>query len=378
MTDFSFNQKNRVNLDAFSKNLANTGSVFGKGFNQLDLLTLESDIGPRRSAITANSYGLNISGYLNPTLKNQDQQGYCFFTRPRMRMSVDNCLAHSTFHGMLNAPNRSVTRLIRAVLDPMGSGSPQRITAQRAYKNEHLYPCDLVDPYMPFIPLLTNNLVTLNGWPDLDIGKYVSREGVQKETFSMVDGVAEIYNNFTLNASFRNLVGDPLGYMFWSWAMYMSLVYQGELTPWVDAIMDNEMDYQLRIYRLTMDVTKTFVQKIAYTGVAMPVVANVGAGFNYSEKPFIEDLDDHQISFDCNGVKYYDGHAFRIFNRHVTDFNVNMLDAQRERTMVKLTKKEQRIFNFSAYPYINEETSELEWWVFREQYNALNRKMYGR
>lgn len=359
------------------KNLLSTGNILGNGFTEIDKLIMGSAAGPMKSAITATYYGINNNGYLTAAQKNQDNEGLVFFTRPRLRLSPENCLQHPALQNMLVTRNQSPTRAVRAILDPIGSGSPQRITANRQLKTTQLYPSDLIDPYMPFIPLLGNTLSSLTGWPDLDIGHYVSREGVQKETFTLIDGVANIYSHFSLNATFRNIVSDPIGYMFWSWACYNSQAYQGEATPWMDSILDNETDYQTRIYRVVLDSTRTYVQKIAYTGMAVPVVANVGAGFNYNQKPFNEELDDYQISFACDGAVYYDRQAFTTFNRHVQDFNIFMTDGKREAHMVKIKPSERKQFKFTGYPRINPYNSELEFWVFKETYNAMNRRFRG-
>lgn len=359
-------------------NLLATGNILGSGFTEIDRLSLESPMGPFKSIVTASYYGINTTGYPAAVPRNRDNQGLVFFTRPRMRLSAENCLQDETLQQMLVTQNRSPWRAVRAMLDPVGSGSPQRITANRSNKVNHLYPSDLVDPYMPFIPLLGNTISNLNGWPDLDIGRYTSREGIQKETWTMIDGVAKIYSEFTLNATFKNIISDPIGYMFWAWACYNSLAYQGEAIPWMDSILDNEIDYQTRIYRVIFDPTKTYVQKIAYTGIAVPVVANVGAAYNYSEKPFNEDLDDYQINFVCNGAVYHEQGTFEIFNRHVTDFNIFMHDAKRLQYMVKLKPSERKSFKFSGYPRINPENSEFEMWVFKQHYDAMNRRFYGR
>lgn len=381
MTDVSLNfNLNEVtpSQETMHRNLLSTGSILGRGFTEIDKLIMGSSAGPLKSAITATYYGINNSGYIAAAQKNQEQQGLTFFTRPRMRLSAENCLQHSALQQMLVTRNQSPWRAVRAILDPVGSGSPQRITANREMKTSHLYPSDLIDPYMPFIPLLGNTLTSLTGWPDLDIGHYVAREGIQKETYTLIDGVANIYNHFTLNATFRNIVSDPIGYLFWAWACYNSSAYQGEATPWMDSILDNETDYQTRLYRIIFDPTRTFVQKIAYTGIATPIVANVGASYNFSQKPFNEELDDYQISFACDGAVYYSKQAFAIFNRHVQDFNVYMHDGKRQSHMVKLKASERTQFKFAGYPRINPENSEFEIWVFKELYQAMNRRFHGK
>lgn len=382
MNDINLNLNFNLNevttaQETMYRNLLSTGSIMGSGYTEIDKLIAGSSAGPFKSAVTATYYGLNNSGYVAAAQKNQENQGLTYFTRPRMRLSPENCLQHPTLQQMLVTRNQSPWRAVRAFLDPIGSGSPQRITANRELKVTHLYPSDLVDPYMPFIPLLSNTLTSLTGWPDLDIGHYVSKEGIQKETFTLIDGVADIFNHFTLNASFRNIVSDPIGFMFWSWAVYNSSAYQGEATPWMDSILDNETDYQTRIYRLIFDPTRTYVQKIAYTGVAVPIVANVGASYNFTQKPFNDELDDYQVSFACDGAVYYSKEAFTTFNRHVQDFNIFMADGKREPNMIKLKPAERMQFKFSGYPRINPDNSEFEIWVFKEMYTAMNRRFHG-
>ena len=43
---------------------------------------------------------------------------------------------------------------------------------------------------------------------------------------------------------------------------------------------------------------------------------------------------------------------------------------------VKLTLHERRMFNYIAYPLVNEQTYELEWWVPREEYRKIKENSY--
>jgi hypothetical protein len=45
----------------------------------------------------------------------------------------------------------------------------------------------------------------------------------------------------------RNTRGDPIVYLFYVWAFYQSLVFQGLMVPYPDYIVHNRLDYNTRI-----------------------------------------------------------------------------------------------------------------------------------
>ena len=72
-----------------------------------------------------------------------------------------------------------------------------------------------------------------------------------------------------MDVTFKNTKGNPLLYFFYIWIKYQTLVFEGILNPYMDMIVENEIDYNTRIYRLVMDQQKRYVTYIAATGASL-------------------------------------------------------------------------------------------------------------
>lgn len=344
-------------------------------------ITAKSGYGHLKSAVTATYFGHNHRGVGNPVPVNVDNHGFTFFTRPRLNLSYDNIIVDRTFTLMNVLPgqqsSKSVPGAVRAVLDPIGSRGLSRVKTVKDTSLKNVwgvkpYQSPLVDPFNPFISILDNNLISISGWPDPFVDTFTTNEGMAKEQFSMADGFSKIYNVFSVTANFRNMIGDPISYLFHIWTQYMAMVHEGVMDPWPDSIVENEIDYNTRIYRLIMDPQRRFVQAIGACGAAFPTGNSLGAKFDFNEShPRNENLDQISIPFQCMGMIYYDPILIKEFNRLMVMYNNGMADAYRPTLYHKLTVQEKPLFNYMGYPRIDPDTMELEWWVTNEMYNQV-------
>jgi uncharacterized protein (DUF3820 family) len=232
-----------------------------------------------------------------------------------------------------------------------------------------------VDTKNVFIPILSTHIKTLSGWPDPVVDLFISKPGNYKETFGYTNSVIDRYQNFTLSANFRNMKGNLIPTMFDTWLTYQTYVYQDKMKPYPDAIIDNYVDYQTRIFRLILDKTKTFVTGIAST-IAIPTSVPLGGIFDYQHDKNIRD-NNHELSvnFSCFGWTYNDHILFHEFNKTVEIFNVDMKDKNRDRSMVMIPNKYLNYFNFSGYPRINTVSFVLEWYIDKDIYEkTINRR----
>lgn len=325
----------------------------------IDRISRESGLGSLSRALTDTLYGINHRRVSNPVPINTDNHGLTFFTRPMLNLSYDNIAASRLLHPLLTDDQYTLARYVRATLD--FQGQLEGVTTP------------LVDPKMAFIPLLTNSLISISGWPDMVVDTFTSQEGIYKEAYSQVDGVSRIFTTYDLTANFRNLAGDPITFLFMVWIHYASQVYEGRMMPRREMIVQNRIDYNTRIYRLVLDQTQTYVQKIAACGAAFPMATPLGGAFNYSsDEPFNHDNDQISVPFRCMGADYQDPVLVHEFNAVVAMFNKSMATVgQKGNNYHKLTPAERNYFKNTGYPRINPETYELEWWVPGDVYNEL-------
>lgn len=369
MQEFNFNSDIRAALeqDGFVD-----GRVVGINRDIIDDLFSEG-LGAVYTAATRAFRGINHFNTGAALPANYDLHGYTFFTRPRMKLTDQNLLLDRTLLLLANEDPLTIPRAVRAYLDPIGSGSPVGFTVPDSSLPKNKYTCPLVDPLFPFISILSNSLTSLTGWPDISVDTYTEQQGIQREQWSMYDGIAKYYGAFDLNATYINMRGDPLGLLFHEWVTYGTMAkYDENLIPWIDSILDREKDYESRIYRLIMDPTKTYVQKIACTGASFPTASNTGASFDYdANKPVNQKQDTISMSWKCQGAMYYDPYTAVAFNITVVDFNPNMFPPNRARLYTKIPVFYRKHFKDEGYPWINLATSELEWYVPNERFKEV-------
>ena len=325
--------------------------------------TQASGAGSLQTAIGSAFYGYNHEGSGNPVPSNSEMYGMTFFTRPRLNLTYDNIKLVRILTPMLNSSKiLSVARACRAYLDPVGS--------------REIYPCGLVDPKNAFIPILSNTLETLTGWPDPYLDVYTTKAGMYREQFSMSDGFTTMYEAYTLNSTFKNIINDPISMLIQYWTTYSQLVKEGEIDPYPSSIFENEIDYNTRIYRLILDPTKRFVMRIGACGAGFPKTVNLGAAYNYNaNQPFNLDIDSINVEWQIMGAMYQDPILVYEFNEVVVMFNPAMADNKRATYMTKLDAKHRKLFNFQGYPHINRRNMELEWYIETNVFNATMQRV---
>lgn len=342
---------------------------------EIDKISRESGYGRRQQAHTNALYGLNLAGMRGNNIPhNTDNQGVVFFTRPRLNLTYYNLAADRVMTTLManNGKQETIQKAIRAVLDPLTAGKVET-------SGNYLAPnvgldsitSNLIDNRLPFIALLSNHLTSLSGWPDPSVDTFTSHEGINKEAWSMVDGQQRIFSTFDLTATFRNVAGDPISFLFNIWTRYASNVYTGKMMPYPDAILLNEIDYQTRIFRFTLDPSRQYITKVAST-IAFPYSVSLGGSLNFStDLPFVSDnAQEITVPFRCVGADYMDPIIMHEFNQTMQDFNPDMNDPSNS-GLVKLAPVEWKYYNYYGYPFIDESTFELQWWVYQEDYDSF-------
>lgn len=319
-------------------------------------------IGALDTAMGSVLYGINHRQTPTPVPLNKDNYGLVFFTRPQLNLSTENIRAERFMGPLLTQQAASIQRVIRMYLDPRLGASDSALQSP------------FVDNKNAFMPLLTNHCVSCTGWQDVLLDTYTSQPGAYREVYAQTDGVFKNYTTYDISATFRSMPGDPILQLMLFWEFYQAAVFEGKLIPYPDFLVQNEIDYNTRIYRLVLDQSKQYVQKIACTGASFPINAPIGNSFNFeSDQPINMANKEITIQFKSVGARYMDDIVVHDFNKVVGIFNPDMRssDMTKSKTMVKIHMSELHVFNNMGYPYIEPNTKELQWYVPIADYNRM-------
>lgn len=313
--------------------------------------------GSNTQSIYEQLRGINSLG-THPTMPiAREQFGLTFFTRPRMNLSDANLRAWRPFFSMIGGEGTvNLPRGIRAMLDPVG-----------VWRNSRGSP--LTNPEQVFVPWLSNGLVSQSGWPEIAPGIFTSQEGNHHESWSMIDDTIKNYKTWDLNMTFRNGAGNAIVMLLYVWVVYASMVYEGDMVPYPDAIMQHRIDYHSRIYRFSLDANKKRIMGW-WSTIAYPQVAPSATGANMSlDSPFNTEAQQLSVIWKCHGCDTFDPIVFSEFNNAVQYFNPKMHPAVRDKFMVKISDELFHIFNYKSFFQIDTEEQTLERWVSKEDYD---------
>lgn len=330
---------------------------------------------PGFGGFSASTYsvfsGINALGGIPALPANSDNQGLVFFTKPCLNLSYNNVSNVRKMSYLATADTTSMGCAIRCMLNPPGFDN----ISDSTYIGDQARSV-IIDDKNAFMPI-SNLLLSMPAPPDIATDVYTSSEGYNKEQISFMDGKPNNYGVYPMTATFANMEGDPITTIFDTWIEYGQRVLDGTLLPFPINIVENRIDYQTRIYRLVLDRTRTFVQRIFATGAAFPTSVPKGAVLGYTHGVHLSpEADQIQINFQCIGAMYDDPILVSEFNYTVASWNADMGTVPNNPNMIKVVGLTstgipmKSLLNYKMYPRISN-TMELEWWTPVSTYNLV-------
>lgn len=329
----------------------------------LDDLFRSVGVGSLDRALANNIYGINHMQNPGMVKANKDLQGYTFMTRPQLNLQKDNIRNYRELYPLLNEDPNSLAKGIRMILDPrLGAG--YRYKTLNGWGEVPPIYSNVVDNNNAFIPMVTNNLVSISGWPDETMTTRSTDPGLHKQVFVTADGIARHYGEYDLSINLQNVAGDPMSILLHTWLHYMGAIKEKKMYPYHDHILGDRLDYASRVYRVVLNEYKTHVTKIFACIGGFPTSNPTGMFADSNrETPFSEQTKEISFRFKCMGFVAYDPLLIIHFNRTVEMFNSSMKQEYRDTDMVLLSQRNLRQFNHRAYPRIDPDTMEMQWWV---------------
>lgn len=328
----------------------------------LDRILASTNAGSGKAAISNTLRGINADS--KTTILDMDtDNALVLFTRPMLNLINSNIRNIPKLYNLMHSKD-GLHRYIRMLLDPN----------LKLGKLGNSINSKLIDNENPFMPVFTNLLTSLSGWPDEVTGSYTSKEGIRKEKYIFVDGASETNRDFTLDATFRNTRLEPVKEIVRNWYMYETLVAEGKLQPYYGRMVNREIDYSTRIYVLVLNSTRRKVIKIAAIGGGYPLNNAIGKDFEYNRDNINRFNKETTVRFLCVGAMYNDPYLIHAFNQTVATTCSGIrkwIKGGHLEGYVYLTQSELEIFNFYAIPIIDYDTLELKWIVKAETYDKI-------
>lgn len=245
---------------------------------------------------------------VNTMLPNHEVVGYTFITRPKLNLSTPS-LRMDRILSLLDTGNPvSLPFAIRCYLDTFYSGS-QGPASQLALQ------CPFYNPESPFIIPLTNNLVSLSGWPDPVVETETTEGGFFSEDMTIAKGSDRLNRTYDLTLTFRDIQGGFILALLYMWIRYIELVVRGDTVAYADDINNRRVNYTCSIYRFIMDPSRQFITKWSKATGCFPKSIPVGNVFNFGDgEKFITSSAQYSVNFVANKVEIFDPIIFRDFN----------------------------------------------------------------
>ncbi len=327
-----------------------------------------------RTSTTDAMRDLHYNDVVIPPPPSRASNGYLFMVRPQLRMVKYNLMRERKMTTLLTEHPKSIGSWIRNTLDPrLGRNLP---TVKNSTFSEFLgdseyerHDCPLVNEKYAFIPIVTNTMKTATGWADKVMGKFVSEPNRFKDTYQQIDSGPNLKEPMTLDVTCHNMVGDPLFHLLDIWTDYSMHVFVGNMDPYWDMCYLNEKDYETRVFRIVLDKSGRYLSRIASVTPGFIEGMSHGAFYDLDKStPFVEGAEEITFRLSFPGSRYNDPEDIMAFNRITAIFNRDMLDETRRKKMVRVEYGHDFVYNKEeAYPWINLDTLEFEWWVYKGQ-----------
>lgn len=340
----------------------------------LDAIFKETQSGLLNKSISQSLTGLRTGHRRINLPDNRSNQGYVFMTRPQLNLSAQNLIKHRPFYPLLSKDPHSLASWIRGTLDPRWAkyGNRSAILLSQAERKNMIQQTQTsqVDVDSPFINAVTNNLISLSGFPDIDVASYTGEANRIGASYQLIDGIHNLNRPVDITLSLKDTAGSPIYNLFRILATYPSQIYKGTMTRYEDFIIEDTIDYNVRIYRILISTDGETIHSIASTfpGFIQGVASGARYDYNHDTPYSAESVANFRFMF--SGVIYDDPALIDDFNRTVDSTNRSM----RNRTvnMVRIPRSVLEYFSYEkVYPYINIDTYTLEWWTSTEVFKTI-------
>ena len=294
--------------------------------------------------------------------------GFTFITRPKLNLTPTSIRMDRILAMLDNDDPSTVAFGVRSMLDTKFTQLFNISTSTSPYLNDA----------NPFISILSNRLISLNGWPDPTIDIETMEGGFYSESVTYPKGSDMLARNYDLSATFSDIQGSIVFTLMLMWTRWIMLATRGHVTAYMEDIEGRRMCFTSSIYRFVMDPSNRYIVKWSKATGCFPRSVPLGAFFNYEANASNVDVSMNlTIPFTVAGkVEYMDPIILKEFNmlmerRTGTNASVSGQSAAAAAAnssggiagFTPVTNYDRMALNFRCLPYIDLSygSNELQW-----------------
>lgn len=293
--------------------------------------------------------------------------GYTFITRPKLNLSTPSIRTDRILAMLDTLDPQTLGFTVRALLDTSLISRYNLSTSDSLYFNR----------LNPFITILSNRLMSLNGWPDPTLDVETTEGGFFSESITYPKGHDQLSRNYDIAATFSDIQGSIIHTLFTMWLRWIHLANRGRVTAYMEDIEARRMCFTCSIYRFVMDPSKRYITKWAKATGCYPRSLPSGAYFNYDANASNVDTSMNlSIPFTVGGkIEYMDPIILREFNMLMDKYGPSTKNNSKATGNLKM------LLNFKCLPYIDvvSGSNELMWLYDTDDsdvYNLMNEAGY--
>lgn len=298
-----------------------------------------------------NRYQLNMSRTdrfgQNPLPPNNENVGLTFITRPKLNLSTTSIRQNEILATLDTLDNTTMPFAIRCMLDTNFSNNGVAKNISKL--------CPWFDSDVPYMNILSNNLLQINGWPDFSLQTAASEDGFFSENQTIARGSDFLNQTYDLSLNFRDIDGGPVIALFYYWVMWIALLCRGDVTRYTEDTLTRRISYSCSIYRFTLDPSKQYIRSWSKATGCFPKDVPFGEKFNITDRThFITALQDFSIPFVANHIEYMNPRSLKDFNKIMDVFGGPMFKpGGKELRDDRIPMNNIAENNFKGIPYID-------------------------
>ncbi len=273
--------------------------------------------------------------------------GFTFFTRPKLNLSTPSIRSDRILSLIESEDPQTVAFTIRSMLDT------------KYAKGKSVSSSQYFNPLNPFISVLSNRLISLNGWPDPTLDVETTEGGFFSESITYPKGHDQLTRNYDLSATFSDLQGSVIAMLFLIWSRWIALATRGRVIAYMEDIESRRMCFTSSVYRFVMDPSNRYITKWAKATGCFPRSIPLGAYFNYDANASNVDIAmNMSVPVTVAGkVEYMDPIILKEFNILTERANPGIKSFRQA-----ASNNLRMALNFKCVPYISlDGTNELKW-----------------